>query len=152
MIGVANPTSNLQARWLRHADRHLRHLFPYLPGQSGYNKRLRRAAGLLRHVIRVLATDTALWTDDVWLVGSTPIECGRHQPPWNRSSSRWGGPSSSAGPEHPEVRRPGHVGQGRIASQLRSSWGMTADCGCACRPRAKCHPGADDTAGLTAYR
>ena len=27
-----------EARWLRHADRHLRQLFPYLPGQSGYNK------------------------------------------------------------------------------------------------------------------
>jgi hypothetical protein len=33
-----------EARWLRHAGRHLRHLFPYLPGQSGYNKRLRHTA------------------------------------------------------------------------------------------------------------
>src|SRR5918995_825716 len=56
-----------EARWLRHADRHLRHLFPYLPRQAGYNKRLRRAAGLLRHAIRAVATDTGLWTDDVWL-------------------------------------------------------------------------------------
>ena len=31
-----------EARWLRYADRHLRHLFPYLPKQPGYNKRLRR--------------------------------------------------------------------------------------------------------------
>jgi hypothetical protein len=36
-----------EARWLRSADRHLRQLFPYLPGQSGYNKRLRRAAELI---------------------------------------------------------------------------------------------------------
>jgi hypothetical protein len=35
---------NEEARWLRHADQHLRHLFPYLPGQSGYNKRLRKSA------------------------------------------------------------------------------------------------------------
>ena len=66
-----------EARWLRHADRHLRHLFPYLPGQSGYNKRLRAAAGLLGHAIRAIATETALWSDDVWIVDSTPVECGR---------------------------------------------------------------------------
>jgi hypothetical protein len=75
-----------EARWLRHADRHLRHLFPYLPGQSGYNKRLRRAAGLLRHAIRAIATDTALWTDDVWLVDSTPVECGRSRDTAKRSA------------------------------------------------------------------
>ena len=33
-----------EARWLRHAHAHLRHLFPYLPQQPGYNKRLRRSA------------------------------------------------------------------------------------------------------------
>src|SRR4029453_8202326 len=74
-----------EARWLRHADHHLRHLFPYLPGQSGYNKRLRRAAGLLRHAIRAIATDTALWTDDVWLADSTPVECGRSRETAKRS-------------------------------------------------------------------
>jgi hypothetical protein len=65
-----------EARWLRYAGRHLRQLFPYLPGQSGYNKRLRRTAELLRQVIRVIACDTALWSDDVWVVDSTPVECG----------------------------------------------------------------------------
>jgi hypothetical protein len=74
-----------EARWLRHADRHLRHLFPYLPGQSGYNKRLRRAAGLLRHAIRAIASDTALWTDDIWLADSTPVECGRSRETAKRS-------------------------------------------------------------------
>ena len=59
-----------EARWLRHADRHLRHLFPYLPGQSGYNKRLRRTVELLRSTIRMIACDTTLWSDDVWVVGS----------------------------------------------------------------------------------
>jgi len=72
-----------EARWLRHADRHLRHLFPYLPG---YNKRLRRAAELIRHVIRAIATDTALWTDDVWIVDSTPVECGRSRETAKRSA------------------------------------------------------------------
>jgi Transposase DDE domain len=75
-----------EARWLRHADRHLRHLFPYLPRQAGYNKRLRRAAGLLGHAIRAVATDTGLWTDDVWLVDSTPVECGRSRETTKRSA------------------------------------------------------------------
>src|SRR6266540_7069446 len=66
-----------EARWLRYAGRHLRHLFPYLPGQSGYNKRLRRAGELLRATIRVIACDTTLWSDDVSVVAATPVECGR---------------------------------------------------------------------------
>ncbi len=74
-----------EARWLRHAGRHLRHLFPYLPGQSGDNKRLRRTVELIRHVIRALATDTALWSDDVWVVDSTPVECGRSRETAKRS-------------------------------------------------------------------
>jgi hypothetical protein len=74
-----------EARWLRHADRHLRHLFPYLPGQSGYNKRLRGVALLLRHAIRVVATDTTLWTDDVWVIDATPVECGRSRETAKRS-------------------------------------------------------------------
>jgi hypothetical protein len=74
-----------EARWLRHAHAHLRHLFPYLPKQPGYNKRLRKAAGLVRQVIRELAADTALWTDDVWVVDSTPVECGRSRETVKRS-------------------------------------------------------------------
>lgn len=74
-----------EARWLRYARADLRHLFPYLPEQPGYNKRLRKAAGLIRHVMRESATDTALWTDDVWVVDSTPVECGRSRGPVRRS-------------------------------------------------------------------
>jgi hypothetical protein len=74
-----------EARWLRYADRHLRPLFPYLPGQSGDNKRLRRAAGLIGHAIHAIATDTGLWTDDVWIVDSTPVECGRSRETAKRS-------------------------------------------------------------------
>ncbi len=74
-----------EARWLRHAHAHLRHLFPYLPKQPGDNKRLRKAAGLVRQVTRELATDTALWTDDVWVVDSTPVECGRSRETVKRS-------------------------------------------------------------------
>jgi hypothetical protein len=74
-----------EARWLRHARAHLGHLFPYLPHQPGYNKRLRAAGGLVTAVIRVLATDTSLWTDDVWIVDSTPVECGRSRETVHRS-------------------------------------------------------------------
>jgi hypothetical protein len=66
-----------ERRWLRHAHTHLRHLFPYLPGQSGSNKRLRAASYLVTYMIRVLARDTAAWHDDVWVVDSTPVECAR---------------------------------------------------------------------------
>jgi len=31
-------------------------MFPYLPQQSGYNKRLRGALGLVKRVIRMLGT------------------------------------------------------------------------------------------------
>lgn len=74
-----------EARWLRHARAHLRHLFPYLPRQPGWNKRLRRASDLVRQVLRELAADTALWTDDVWIVDSTPVECGRSRETAKRS-------------------------------------------------------------------
>jgi DDE family transposase len=74
-----------ESRWLRYARAHLGHLFPYLPGQPGYNKRLRAAAALVTAVIRVLAADTSLWADDVWVVDSTPVECGRSRETVKRS-------------------------------------------------------------------
>jgi hypothetical protein len=74
-----------EARWVRHARAHLRHLFPYLPQQSGYNKRLRAARGLVRHCTRVLAASTSLWSDDVWVVDSTPVECARSRETVRRS-------------------------------------------------------------------
>lgn len=74
-----------EAKWLRHARAHLRRLFPYLPQQPGYNKRLRKAAGLMRSVNRILATTTSVWSDDIWVVDSTPLECGRSRETVKRS-------------------------------------------------------------------
>jgi hypothetical protein len=74
-----------RARWLRHARGHLRHLFPYLPQQPGCNKRPRKAAALLRQVTRLPAADTSVWSDDVWIVDSTPVECGRSRETVKRS-------------------------------------------------------------------
>ncbi len=74
-----------EARWLRHASEHLRHLFPYLPQQPGYNKRLRRLAPTLNWLTGLLARDTSGWTDDVWVVDSTPVECARSRETVRRS-------------------------------------------------------------------
>jgi hypothetical protein len=74
-----------ESRWIRHARAHLGHLFGYLPGQPGYNRRLRAAAGLITTLIRLLAADTSLWTDDVWVADSTPVECGRSRETAHRS-------------------------------------------------------------------
>ncbi|MDJ0386466.1 IS982 family transposase [Streptomyces sp. G-G2] len=65
-----------ERRWLRRVDRDFRGLFPYVPQQSGYGKRLRAASSLLTSMIRTLARDTSLWSDDVWVVDSTPVGCG----------------------------------------------------------------------------
>ena len=75
-----------EARWLRFVPRHLPGAFPYLPGQSGYNKRLRAAVPLIKRLIRVLAADTDLWSDPVWIVDSTPLECARSRPAARRSN------------------------------------------------------------------
>ena len=75
-----------EARWLRYAHAELRHLFPYLPQQPGYNKRLRGLADTLRWLIGVLARDTRLWADDVWVVDSTPVECARSREAVHRSA------------------------------------------------------------------
>ena len=65
-----------ERRWLRYVRAELAAMFPYLPKQPGYNKRLRHACGLIRYLIRMLAADTSLWSDDVWVVDSTPVPCG----------------------------------------------------------------------------
>jgi Transposase DDE domain len=74
-----------ERRWLRHARAHLAGMFPYLPGQSGYNKRLRAASRLVLHLIQILGRDTSLWSDDVWVADSTPVECGRSRETARRS-------------------------------------------------------------------
>ena len=74
-----------ESRWLRHARSAMGHLFPYLPQQPGYNKRLRKLAGTISQLIRLLAGDTTIWSDDVWVADSTPVECGRSRETARRS-------------------------------------------------------------------
>jgi hypothetical protein len=65
-----------ERRWLRYMKKELAVMFPRQIGQSGYNKRERKAFFLFIRVIRMLAMDTSLWSDDVWVVDSTPVQCG----------------------------------------------------------------------------
>ena len=77
-----------EARFVRHAHTHLHSLFPYLPQRPAYNKRLRHAAATMQHIIGVLARDCPSWHDDLWLVDSTPVECGRSRE--TRETIRYG--------------------------------------------------------------
>jgi hypothetical protein len=74
-----------EAGWLRFARTRLGGLFPYLPKQPGYNKRLRNLAATIGWLIGRLGRDTSLWSDDVWLADSTPVECGRSRETAKRS-------------------------------------------------------------------
>jgi len=74
-----------ETRFLRHAALHLRSWFPYIPMQSGYNKRLRKSEAQLKACIRLLASDTEHFDDDTWVMDSTPVECGRSRPTVERS-------------------------------------------------------------------
>ena len=74
-----------EARFIRHAHAHLRPWFPYLPERPGYNKRLRHSGELFQHVIAHLARQCPSWNDDLWLVDSTPVECGRSRETVKRS-------------------------------------------------------------------
>lgn len=65
-----------ERRWLRYVNTDLAGMFPRRIGQSGYNKRLRKSFFLFIRAIRMLAMDTSLWSDDVWVVDSTPVQCG----------------------------------------------------------------------------
>jgi hypothetical protein len=95
-----------EARWLRFVPRHLPGAFPYVPGQSGYNKRLRAALPLLKRAIRAVARDTDLWGDTAWVVDSTAVECGRSRPTVKRSNLA------------------GWAGYGYCASHSRFFWGL----------------------------
>lgn len=66
-----------ERRWIRFARKRLTTVFPYIPQQSGYNKRQRNLTELMQHIMTHLAATTGLLDDDVWVVDSTPVECGR---------------------------------------------------------------------------
>ena len=74
-----------EAQFIRHAKTHLRPWFPYIPTTSAYNKRLRKATHTMQHLWSWIARAAPSFTDDVWLVDSTPVECGRSRETTRRS-------------------------------------------------------------------
>jgi len=64
-----------ERRWIRFAHGRLGHLFPCLPGQPGYHKRLKAAAPLLAKAISHLAQASPSWCDSLRLLDATPVPC-----------------------------------------------------------------------------
>ncbi|WP_124396468.1 IS982 family transposase, partial [Rhodococcus wratislaviensis] len=97
-----------ERRWIRHAHHsvELRALFPYIPGQSDYNKRVRAARGLLCKAIQTLARISPSWFDDLWITDATPVPCWMSRETVKRSDLA------------------GHAGYGYCASHSRFYWGL----------------------------
>jgi len=74
-----------ERRFLRFARSRLGHLFTYIPKQPGYNKRLRRLAPAICHVIGHLARSSPSFCDRLRLIDSTPVPCGASRETVKRS-------------------------------------------------------------------
>ena len=75
-----------ERRWLRFVGHRLGHLVPDVPGQSGYNRRLRAAAPGLRLALEHLARTTPSWWDQWRLLDATPVPCGASRETAQRSA------------------------------------------------------------------
>jgi hypothetical protein len=95
-----------QRRFLRFARKHLLAMFPTLPSQSTYNRRLRALATTMAWLVGVLAGQISVVTDQVWIVDSTPVECGRSRETAKRSDLA------------------GYAEYGYCASHSRFFWGL----------------------------
>lgn len=74
-----------ERRFLRLAHQRLGHLFPYLPLQPGYNKRLRGLANEICVVIEQLVRISPSFCDRLRLLDSTPVPCGQSRETVKRS-------------------------------------------------------------------
>jgi len=95
-----------ERRFLRLAERRLGHLFPYIPGQSGFNKRLRALAPQLLEAITLLARLSPSFYDRLRLLDSTPVPCAASRETVRRSALS------------------GHGGYGYCRSHSRWFWGF----------------------------
>jgi hypothetical protein len=75
-------------RWIRFCYCRLGHLFPYLPNQPGYNKRLRQARWLLGQVMAYLADRSPALEDSLRLLDATPVPCAASRETVKRSALR----------------------------------------------------------------
>lgn len=93
-------------RFLAFARWRLGHLFPYLPKQPGYNKRVRAAAPQILAAINAIAFNSDAFCDRVLLLDSTPVPCGQSRETARRSALA------------------GHAAYGYCRSHSRFFWGF----------------------------
>lgn len=74
-----------ERHWLRMCHARLGHLFPYLPGQPGYHKRVNAAAPLICATTRYLASLCPSIGDRLRLLDATPVPCGTSRETVRRS-------------------------------------------------------------------
>ena len=72
-------------KFLAFAGYRVGHLFPYLPKQPGYNKRLRSLAPEIARTINYLAFESPSLYDRLRLLDSTPVPCGASRETTRRS-------------------------------------------------------------------
>jgi hypothetical protein len=95
-----------ERRFLRFAIVRLSHLFPYLPKQPGYNKRMRALAPQIVRLLNAIAFASPSWCDNIRLLDSTPVPCGASRETVKRSNFA------------------GHAAYGYCASHSRYFWGF----------------------------
>jgi Transposase DDE domain len=101
LLGLPN-----DRQFLALARYRLGHLFPYLPKQPCYNKRVRRLAPQIAHCITHLAAVSPSFGDNLRLLDSTPVPCGQSRETVRRSELA------------------GSCGYGYCASHSRHFWGF----------------------------
>lgn len=72
-------------QFLAQASYRLGHLFPYLPKQPAYNKRLRKLTAEIQRTIHYLAFHSPGFCDELRLLDSTPLPCGQSRETTRRS-------------------------------------------------------------------
>src|SRR4051794_39597019 len=100
-------------RFLRAARRQLGHLFPQLPSQDALHKRRQRLTETIEWLIGIFAARSPGSADDLVLLDSTPVECGRSVETSRRS------------------RLADVCGYGYCRSHSRWFWGMRLHLACA---------------------
>ena len=99
-----------ERRFLRFARSRLGHLFPYLPGQSGYNKRIRALCPQIVTLLGYLARISPSWCDNLRLIDATPVPCGQSLRTVKRSDLA------------------GHAAYGYCAAHSRYFWASSSIC------------------------
>src|SRR5215211_73265 len=101
LLGLPN-----DRQFLALAGYRLSHLFPYLPKQSGYNKRVRALTPEIGRCINYLAYLSPSFGDELRLLDSTPVPCGQSRETTRRSEFC------------------GHASYGYCRSHSRYFWGF----------------------------